>query len=361
MSSFKNRSGVISGIFFNLMLIFLGGINLLYGQMPKPVPFEASNFQELLLELRQLEKEEEFWGAVLIAKGEDILLHEAFGLADIYHSKPNTNNTAFNIASIGKQFTAALILQLAQEGRLDLDDHLAQWVDNLPGNVGKNVTIRHLLRMESGWEDYMNEAEYQENPKKFRRVQDYVKLIRTIEPTFEPGTNTVYSNISYELLGAIIEGETGQPYHKVLEETLFQPVGMNNSGCFVNQMRAGNAVPLTLNYEGKRIASYPLLAYRCSPAGGAYSTTSDLLKFQRYVLDGNLLDKKYTDIFLTRFEKNSTRTPGIFGFIGGVEGANAWVETNLESDVTTVVLSNLDPPSAERVMLGLKNWLKIHL
>lgn len=306
-----------------------------------------------------MERNGELWGVVLIADGTDIVLHEAFGLADRNRDVANSTGTAFNIASIGKQLTATAVLQLAQRGRLDLDDPAGRWIDGLPGSTGETVTVRHLLRMEAGWGDYMEEAAYREDPKAFRTISDYVELIRTLEPDFAPGSDFAYSNVSYELLGAVIEAATGQSYADALQELVLDPAGMSATGCFVHERTKGRAVPYTENEAGHLVAAYPLMAYRCSPAGGAYSTLEDLLRFQLAATGGQLLDEHHTTLLLNRFAEGVDKA-ATFKFIGGTEGANAWAETSLETGRTVVVLANLDPPAAEAVALGLLEWLREH-
>lgn len=339
-------------------------IALLFGsspqaQPPEPIPFNAGDLEELKRELETLERNGRLWGAVLIARGDDVLLHEAFGLANRERDLANRTATAFNVASIGKQFTATVVLRLVQEGSLTLDDPIGHWVDDLPGDTGTTVTIRHLLRMESGWGDYMEDPRYKVAPKDFREVSDFVDLIRTLEPEFAAGSDQLYSNVSYELLGAVIEKATGRTYRDVLQELVFEPAGMMSSGCFLHVPLEGRAIPYMATDEDAWAPALSTMAYRCSPAGGAYSTTTDLWRYQTAVVDGKLLDKYHTGLMLNRFE-DKPGNPSWFGFVGGTEGANAWVETVLGPEITIAVLANLDPPAAEQVMLGLREWLREH-
>ena len=205
----------------------------------------------------------------------------------------------------------------------------------------------------------MNEPAYRTDPKRYRTVADYVALIRTIEPVGPPGGDLIYSNASYELLGGVVEAVTGRPYHEALREWVLAPAGMTSSGCFVHEPAEGRAVPYTAADDSTLAPALSRMAYRCSPAGGAYATSRDLLRFQRAVVEGRLLDEHHTRLLLNRFEEGAEGA-GRFGFIGGTYGVNSWVETELASGVTAIVLTNLDPPSAERVMLGLRQWLREH-
>ncbi|MFP8490007.1 serine hydrolase domain-containing protein [Gracilimonas sp. Q87] len=324
----------------------------------QPIKFEASNVKELQQELDLLEQETKFWGVVLITDGDQILLEEAFGLADRDKDIASTPQTAFNLASVGKLFTATTILKLAQNGTVSLDEPIGKWIDGLPNNYGQKVTIRHLLQMKSGWGDYMSESAYQNNPKDFRTVSDYVKLIRSIKPKVEPDTKMIYSNINYELLGAIIEVASGLSYEEAVNKNIWEPVDMISTGCFIHEPADSRATPYTKNSNGELVPAYDRMAYRCSPAGGAYSTVEDLYRYQRAVIDGKLLDERHTALLMNQFEedqKNATR----FGFAGGIEGANTWLRTNLKTDNTIIVLSNLDPPAAEHVLIGLKEWIQV--
>lgn len=102
--------------------------------------------------------------------------------------------------------------------------------------------------------------------------------------------------------------------------------------------------------------AYAKLAHRCSPADGVYATALDMLRFQRAVLAGRLLDEGHTRLLLNGFRDDRDEAEQL-GIIGGEHGMNAGVGTRLESGVTVVVLANLDPPAGERVMLGLLEWI----
>lgn len=341
----------------SILLLALAALPMkLQAQMPDPAEFRAGDYSELRDELAALAEEGRFWGAVLVAEGEVPVLRGAWGPADRAVGRLNSMDTAFNIASVGKQLTAAAVLRLSQSGRLDLDSSIGRWIEDLPGDRGETVTVRYLLQMASGWGDHMETPAYRDAPRAFDTVSDYVALIRTIEPSFEPGTDTVYSNASYELLGAVIEGVTGHSYQHALRQLVLDPAGMESSGCFEHRRAEGRAVPYARVYD-RLIPAYPLMAQRCSPAGGHYSTTGDLLKFQRAVVDGEFLDEEHARLMTNRFRDDTPAGP-MLAFIGGTEGANAWAETRLDSGITLVVLANLDPPAAERVALGLGKWLR---
>lgn len=339
----------------SLTLLFFASAGTAIAQRPDPIPLEASDYSELRAEIAQLGKENRFSGVVLIAEGDNVVFHQAYGFEDRSAPRPMARGTAFNIASVGKQLTAAAILKLAEQQQISLDAPIGRWIEGLPGNSGQQVTVRHLLRMESGWGDYMNEPAFLVDPRRFAEVNDYVALIRTIEPAFAPGSEVVYSNISYELLGAVIERVTGQSYAQALQDLILAPADMGQTGCFPHERASGRAVPYAKTYE-RRIPAYPLMARYCSPAGGIYSTAEDLLRFQKAVLEGELLSEDYARLLTNRFDYNSD-WGALLAFIGGFEGANAWVETRLESGVTVIVLSNYDPPTAEALALGLRNWL----
>lgn len=356
-NTYKAGFYLLSVAILSIAFIMLPKSILAQHQRPQPIKFRAVNFEELRKELNILEQESEFSGIVLIADGDKILFEEANGLANRNKDIANSSETAFNMASVGKLFTATTVLKLAQNGIIGLDDPIGKWIDGLPNKSRQKVTVRHLLQMKSGWGDYMNKPAYKNNPKEFRTVSDYVKLIRTIEPKVEPDTKMIYSNVSYELLGAIIEAASGLSYVDAVNKYVWKPAHMTSTGCFVHEQADGQAVPYTEDSEGQLVSSYDIMAYRCSPAGGAYSTAEDLLRYQRSVIDGKLLDEHHTVLMLNWFEEDRNNVTR-FGFAGGIEGANTFLETDLKTNYTLIVLANLDPPAAERVLLGLKEWIK---
>jgi|ERR1051325_4887196 CubicO group peptidase (beta-lactamase class C family) len=165
-----------------------------------------------------------FNGSALVADRGSVIYEKGFGWADLEWSIPNTPNTKFRLGSITKQFTATLILQLAEQGKLKLDGKLIDYLPDYRKDTGGRVTIHNLLTHTSGIPSYTSLPGFFQNVSRNPfAVDDFIKKYASGDLEFEPGTKFVYSNSGYFLLGAIIEKITGKPYEQVLKENIFDP------------------------------------------------------------------------------------------------------------------------------------------
>jgi CubicO group peptidase (beta-lactamase class C family) len=164
-----------------------------------------------------------FSGSFLVAQRGEVLLHGGYGLADRENGTPMTGETVFDILSITKQFTAAAILKLEEQGRLHTSDPIDRFFDDVPSDK-QGITLHHLLTHSSG---LIRDGgfDYEVMPR-----DALVRLVLDAEPAWAPGTRYRYSNAGYSLLGAIIEIASGQPYEQYLHEHLFRPAGMLKTG-----------------------------------------------------------------------------------------------------------------------------------
>jgi D-alanyl-D-alanine carboxypeptidase len=323
-----------------------------------PFRLDFSTYAELDAKLKTLSETGGFAGVVLVASGEKIAFEKAYGLADRDKGIPNRTDTMFDIGSISKLFTAVAVLKLAQEGRLDLDDKIGKYLKNLPAEIGDKVTVRHLLQMRSGMGDFLRDRRYREKPENFRKVSDYLEIIRTAPLMFEPGTREAYSNTGYVALGAVIEAVTKKSYDEVIENYVYQPANMKSSGSFD---RTGGNKNMAIGYtrpEGpssggiQLIANTNLFAPVGNPAGGGFSTAQDLKRFVEALFAGKLLDREHTRLFLNRFEppqekENSNGRP--FNRAGGSLGVNAVMLYDPARRDLVIVLANRDLPIAEDI------------
>src|SRR5947207_15030960 len=170
-------------------------------------------------------------GGVLVAANSRVISKKGLGLANMEWNIPNTPGTKFRLGSITKQFTATLVLQLVDQGKIKLDGKLSDYLPDYRKDTGAKVTIHNLLSHTSGVPSYTSLPGFFQNVSRNPfAVNDFIKTYASGDLEFEPGTKFVYSNSGYFLLGAIIEKVTGKPYEQVLRENIFDPVGMKNSG-----------------------------------------------------------------------------------------------------------------------------------
>ena len=333
----------------------------------KDVPF--SNYDELNAHIRGLTERNEFSGVVLVAKDGKILFHKAYGMASKNFKVPIQLDTKFNIGSLNKLFTSVAVSQLAEQGKLAFDDKLGSHLEGFSKDAAEKVTIRHLLQMRSGWGDYWGNETYLSTWSRLRTVDDYMAFLKDVPLGFEPGTRTEHSNTSFEILGAIVEKVSGQDYYDYIRQNVYVPAGMTNTDSYD---RDGPADNLAVHYtdlnpadpvgEGYRWTNTYMLPSRGTPAGGGYSTTEDLLKFDIALREHKLLNPKHTNFYTRRYEGGlddefqPPKRPMMAA--GGAAGLNSLLGIDLKNGYTVVVLSNYDMPIAIEIGRDIFKMLK---
>lgn len=310
--------------------------------------------------LTELTVKNEFSGVVLIAKDFEPIFHKAYGYASKRYKVPNELDTKFRLASVNKIITATAALQLVEKGKLSLDDKLHQYVTGFKDKRTKDITIRHLLTHQSGWGAYWDNEHFLSNRRQLRTVEDYMKFIKDIPLDFAPGTKQQYSNTAYNVLGAVIEAASGMDYYEYVQQNIYQLAGMTNSGSLqLDHIAEGLATGYT-NYDykmeksGKDYSFENTLfsAARGVPAGSGCSTTGDLLRFLKAVAQHEIVNQQSEEFLRSDIGKSAE--PGDFIFHnGGGPGQNAWVQADVGSGYSIVVLSNYDPPTSSKVV----NWM----
>ena len=202
--------------------------------------------------------------------------------------------------------------------------------------------------------------------EKIRTTRDFLALFADLPLEFEPGTRQQYSNGGYIVLGAIIEKASGQDYYDYVREHIYGPAGMTNTDSYdrdaeIPNRATGYTKEATDGPGGRRI-NRDELPGRGSSAGGGYSTAPDLLKFASAVHENRLMSPELTTWLVTRQEPAAQRA-GVaaaaraFGWLGGSPGVNAAFWSSATTGYTIVVLSNFDPPSAERIASPVREIL----
>jgi D-alanyl-D-alanine carboxypeptidase len=332
---------------------------------PNSIPFpvrlpEGDAFGVLRAKLDGLAAEDQFSGAVMISKHGKPLLSAAYGYADRARKVPNTIETKFSIASMGKMFTAVAIAQLTQAGKLALNKPFGQYLADYPNNTAASkVTIAQLLTHTAGTGDIFG-PEYDAHHKELCELKDYISLYGTRNLEFEPGAKFSYSNYGYIILGRIVEVVTGQSYYDYVEQHIFEPAGMSSTDFLPEDSKfPGRAIGYTGPPGGELKPNTDTLGCRGSPAGGGYSTVGDLVRFSDALTMHRLLDRQYTELFTSGKVQESPGQLYAYGFDditegkvrsvghgGSAEGMNGSLMIFPTSGYVVVALSNFDPPNA---------------
>jgi CubicO group peptidase (beta-lactamase class C family) len=335
---------------------------------PGPDTTEAARDSAFVAALRaQLAADTEagqFSGAVLVTRDGRTLFEGAYGIADRERRVPNTLLTQFRVGSMYKMVTAVATLQLVQAGTLRLDAPLGTYLPDYPNaDVASKVTPHHLLTHTGGTGDIFGPL-FTAHRTELRTTGDYLRLYGTRGPQFAPGTQHVYSNYGFILLGALVERLGGTRYDDHVAARVLAPAGMTATGTAPeDSLVPGRAVGYMRQASGTLVSNAPTLPYRGTPAGGGYSTVGDLARFAVAVRDRRLLDPAHTVLLYTGKVPVGTAVQYAYGFMDRVVGGRRWVghgggaagmngELAFEPDggYVVVVLSNLDPPAAGRVL-----------
>jgi len=291
----------------------------------------------------------QFMGNVLIAKGDKPIFEKSYGLADIEWNVPNTADGKFRIGSVTKQFTAACILLLEERGKLKTDDPVSKYVPNAPAAWAK-ITIYNLLTHTSGIPNFTSFPEYQRFQTEPTTPEKLLAFFRDKPLEFEPGSKWNYSNSGYEVLGYIIEKAAGQTYQQFLQENIFKPLDMTDSGYDSNsRVIPHHAYGYTPGPQGISDAGYVDMTVPYA-AGGLYSTTRDLLKWQNGLYGGRVLKPASLEK-MTRPFKNDYGCGLFISTVngrkrmehgGGIQGFNSELVYWPDEKMTIVVLANLN-------------------
>ena len=290
-------------------------------------------------------------GVVLVTHSGRTVFARAVGEADRESRRRTTLETVFNVSSVGKLFTQVAIGQLVASGRLALDSTISiYWPDYPNADVGRRVTVRQLLLHQSGIDhDVLDPA----HVAGLHHNRDYLALFVHDTLHFAPGTRTEYSNAGYVVLGELIARVSGEDFYDYLDHHVFRPAGMMHTAYLRRDaLPASAAVGYTRERPGDAPDTRPdprvplrrndeMQPVRGSAAGGVYTTAADLLRFARAQRVGTL--------------GVASVDPRIMA--GGSPGSNAVVAIGLPGGYDAAILTNVDAPAADAVMMPLLRWL----
>ena len=292
-----------------------------------------------------------FTGAVLVARNGEVLLSQGYGLADRDKNLPNTPQTKYRLGSITKQFTAMAILILQAQGELNVQDHICRYVQECPA-AWKEITIHHLLTHTSGIPNFTSFPDFQAIKATPSPPEQTITRFKDEPLDFPPGEQWSYSNSGYILLGYIIEQVSGQTYESFLQQNIFEPLQMMNSGYDHND--GSLATGYTGFYANWKKADYVDMTIPHA-AGALYSTVEDLYRWDQALYTAQLVPQELLDLMFTPHVKVDKKMSYGYGWIvgelnghqvashsGGIEGFVTDISRYPDDDVTIIILSNRD-------------------
>jgi CubicO group peptidase (beta-lactamase class C family) len=306
--------------------------------------------------------------SVAVVKNGEVMLAKGYGFANLEHEVPVTAHSIFQSGSVSKQFTAAAIMLLEEQGKLRLDDPIARYLPRTKARWGA-ITVRHLLTHTSGIPDYEDEVDTRRDYSEHELAEFVGRLPRTSAP----GDEFEYSNSGYLLLGIVIRTITGKFHGDFIRENILEPLGMATARIVTD----AETVP-------HRVAGYQMSTNRIlnqewmSPTftqtadGCFYLSLNDLLAWERAVRARALLkpdswSKIFTPVVLNSarthpygFAWNITQRDGqtVHGHGGSFRGFEAILTRYIEDDVTIIALANLVNVDLKQMADGIAKLMR---
>ena len=345
-----------------------------------PQAFPPEVVTELQAEIDALTAEGFPPGVIMWIDAPDYQFEGASGSANLVDGTPMPPEGAFRIGSITKMFTATVIMQLAEDGVLTLDDPLALWLPDVAAQLpyGDQITLRHLLTHTSGLFNVVEHESYYADIFTEMVVDEatgnvmldcverdpndtLARYVYGKEAQFEPGTQWRYSNTNYTLLGMIIEVATEMPLAEAYRTNIYEPLGMTST--FLDCYEAP-VVDVVHGYTVSGDAMTDVTELHESvgwSAGGLVSTASDLVAFARGLFSGALFDNPETLAAMTTPALDSAYGMGIMlqdgyvGHAGGIAGFRSVLNYSPEFDTVVVMLYNTDATGPEQIQADMLN------
>lgn len=318
---------------------------------------------------KQLQQRHIPGASVAVVKDGKVVLAKGYGLANVELNVPASETTAYQLASVTKQFTATAIMMLVEEGKVALDDKLPKFVENTPA-AWANVTVRHLLNHTSGIKSYTSVPSFALNLRKDYTKAEIIKLAADAPMDFAPGEKWQYNNTGFFLLGMIIEKVSGKEYGAFLNERIFQPLGMsatrvNNLTEIIPQRAMGYTWRNNKLFNGEYTS--PTQPYA---AGALISNVLDVAKWDAALYTEQLVKRATLEQMWTPTKLNDGKEqPYGFGWGvdtyrtrkrishgGGIPGFSTFIARFVDDKLTVIVLSNLDGGAAEALSSGIAEF-----
>lgn len=298
-----------------------------------------------------------FHGVVMVARGDQVAVHRAFGSADLVDGVPNETHTVFRVGTLSAQLTAAAIMRLHEAGALDLDDLVTKHLPDWP--AGSSITIEHLLAHQSGIPNFTDDLTFEIWKKGARSLGATLGRFRGDPLEFEPGTDTNPSNSNYVLLGAILEAVAQEPYEQVVREQVLEPLSLTHT--HYARTDEPQAVGMVFN-EGEYLEVVDGVEPSAfGPAGGWLSTAGDMMRLAQGLSHDELLSRHGTmrmqglteDGLGYGWAPSDAAGHAGLAWPGLIDGFNSAVLYVPEDDTTIVVLSNSEVIPAGELVEGI--------
>lgn len=314
--------------------------------------------------LNHANKHYRFHGNVLIGHQGEVIFKKSYGYKDFPNQNLHNENSTFQLASVSKQFTAISILMLVEQGKIDLEADIRNY---LPGLPYENITVKNLLQHTGGLPNYMWILEHKWKKEKIPTNKDLIALMKElkIQRFFWPGRRHDYSNTGYAVLASIVESVSGRNFGDFVADHIFKPLGMDHS--FVYSAAIGKDYPEKLDgyfQKWRRLRIYDQTLHDGIVGDkGVYSTTGDLFLWDKALYTHKLINDSLLHLAMTPGKiRNRWQFPYGFGFRlkkfenqnlvyhkGLWQGFRTSFSRFVDNHLTVIVLNNTDCPNIHSI------------
>ncbi|GAB1308094.1 hypothetical protein KH5_07770 [Urechidicola sp. KH5] len=310
--------------------------------------------------LQQYTEYKQFNGSALIAKKGKVIYKGGFGYANMEWDVQNASDTKHRLGSITKQFTGMLIMQLVEQGKLDVQKPISTYLPDYPKKSGDIITTHHLLTHTSGIPNYTSFPDFFSTKSRDPKTPDeFIEIFKDLPLEFEPGEKFNYSNSAYFLLGVIIEKVSGKSYESNLHELILEPLKMHDTGYdHHNTILKNRATGYDQNGNNFRNSNYLDMSLPYA-AGSMYASAEDLYKWDRALYGNELLSKENMETYFAPYIKAFGNLDYAYGFAvgemkigdsdistevtthgGGINGFNTIILRDIREEHLIVLLNN---------------------
>jgi CubicO group peptidase (beta-lactamase class C family) len=288
-------------------------------------------------------------GSVLITQKGKVLLDHSYGLRDVANNLPNDSATIFNVGSITKQFTAAVILKLQEQNKLNVSDKINKYFSDFRN--GDKISVEHLLTHTSGIFNYTDDKVFMQTLATKPITREKMMAVFKDKPLkFVPGSDWEYSNSNYILLGYIIEKVTNSTYEAVVQDLIFKPLKMESTGFDLKTLDSPNQAKgyiVYSNQDSKESEEFdPTVSYA---AGAMYTTPRDLNKWLNAIAAGQVISKASLNKAMTPYKNNygfgnyiyTLNGKTVIAHGGLTFGYTAYLGRVAEDDIHIIILNNI--------------------
>ena len=327
-----------------------------------------TNYAKIDSVLNHFFEEDSFNGSVIVSENGNTVYKNSFGYANFELKVKNEPYTKFKIGSCSKQFTAALIMILSEEGKIALDDRISKYIPEYPTENGNKITIHNLLSHTSGIPEYFLLPNMETILLTENNPDEFIKYFWNLDLEFEPGTKLKYSNSGYFVLGKIIENITNKSYSEVLQEKIFTPLEMLNSGVIREDIIVNDkAYGYIKAHDTLKVAPY-INASGAFSAGAIYSTVEDLFKWQNALQSNAILKKESLEKMLKpNFSRygygfgilnltlENKETITLYGHEGEISGFRSLIHLFKENNSCIILLDNNQNTNLFEISVAIRN------